>query len=67
LNTWQDVMERNRKRLESDRIRYKQYYNIEVYEPKNYDFYLDTSNLSPEQVFQAVFSYISVNLDKRKN
>ncbi len=67
LNTWQDVMESNRKRLESDRIRYKQYYNIEVYEPKNYDFYLDTSNLSPEQVFQAVFSYISVNLDKRKN
>lgn len=67
LNNWQDVLESNKKRIGSDRLRYKQYYDIDVYDTKNYDFYLDTTNLRPDQVFQAVFNFVKTNLDKRKN
>lgn len=67
LNSWQDVLESNKKRLESDIIRYRQYYDIDVYDRKNYDFYLDTTNLTAEQVFQAVYDYVKTHLDKRKN
>jgi len=67
LNTWQDVLESNNKRVESDRTRYRKYYNVDVYDPKNYDFYLDTTKLAPNQVFQAVYAFVAANLDKRKN
>jgi len=67
LNNWQDVLASNKHRLESDGQRYKQYYDIDVYDQKNYDFYLDTSNLSPAQVFQAVYEFAKTSLDKRKN
>ena len=66
LNSWQDVMKSNNNRLESDKIRYKKYYDIEVYDKSNYDFYLDTTNLTPGQVFQAVASFVEASLDKRK-
>ncbi len=66
LNSWEDVLESNQKRLTSDRLRYRQYYNIDVYDPKNYDFYLDTTNMSPEAVFQAVYEYVKNSLDKGK-
>lgn len=67
LNSWQDVMASNRNRIESDKLRYKQYYNFEVYDPQNYDFYLGTTDLSQEQVFRAVYDYVKTSLDKRKN
>ena len=67
LNSWQDVLESNKHRIESDKIRYRKYYNFEVYDPKNYDFYLDTTNLNIEQVFRAVYDYVKTSLDKRKN
>jgi cytidylate kinase len=53
--------------VESDRTRYRKYYNVDVYDPKNYDFYLDTTKLAPNQVFQAVYAFVAANLDKRKN
>ncbi len=67
LNTWQDVLKSNSERLESDRNRYRRYYGIEVYERTNYDYYLDTTEMSPQAVFQAVSEYVAANLDKRNN
>jgi len=67
LNSWQAVMESNKKRLESDKARYYKYYQIDVYDPKNYDFYLDTTNLDQNQVFKAVYEFVQNSLDKRKN
>ncbi|MFA5131676.1 MAG: AAA family ATPase [Patescibacteria group bacterium] len=67
LNTWQDVQKSNSERLESDRTRYKQYYGIEVYDHANYDYYLDTTEMSPQAVFQAVSEYVAASLDKRNN
>ncbi len=67
LKTETDVLESAENRVKSDKIRYKKYYNIDVYDPKNYDFYLDTTNLALEEVWQAVYSEIKKNLDNRKN
>jgi cytidylate kinase len=56
-----------KKRLESDRLRYQKYYGIDVNDKKHYDFYLDTTNLSPEEVFKAVYDWVEKQLDKAKN
>ena len=66
LNTLDDVLASNKQRYESDHLRYQKYYNIDVYDPKNYDFYLDTTNIKPEAVFEAVYAFVENNLDKRK-
>jgi len=66
LNTLDDVLASNKQRYESDHLRYQKYYNIDVYDPKNYDFYLDTTNIKPEAVFEAVYAFVKNNLDKRK-
>ncbi len=67
LNSWQDVLESNERRQKSDSLRCFKYYGIKIYDTKNYDFYLDTTNLGPDQVFQAVYDFVKINLDKRKN
>lgn len=67
LRSWQDVLASNQERIASDKLRYRKYYNIEVYDPKNYDFYLDTTNLTPEQVFAAVYNWVRSRLDNKKN
>ncbi|MFZ4632215.1 MAG: cytidylate kinase family protein [Patescibacteria group bacterium] len=66
LNTWEDVLESNKRRVDSDSGRYKQFYGIDVFDPKNYDFFLDTTNLSPDKVFEAVYAFVEENLDKAK-
>lgn len=61
---WEEVLEKNQERYESDKKRYKKYFNINVYDPKNYDFYLDTTNLTEEQVFEIIYKYIKEKVDK---
>jgi CMP/dCMP kinase len=58
------VRESIRKRQASDSLRYQKYYGIDVYNPDNYDFYLDTTNLSPEESFSRVYDFIKIHLDK---
>lgn len=58
LNSLEDVKKSQRQRIESDNLRYKKYYDIDVYDKNNYDFVLDTSNLETSQVFQKVLEYI---------
>jgi CMP/dCMP kinase len=58
LNTLNDVVLSVTERYESDKKRYKKYFNIDVYDHSNYDFYLDTSNLSIEDVFKKTLTFI---------
>lgn len=67
LFSWQDVLKSNKKRMASDKTRYWRYYQIDVYNKDNYDFFLDTTALDKNQVFQAVSAYVQERLDKRKN
>lgn len=46
------------KRIESDIIRYKKYYNLDPYNLENFDFVLDTSDLNVEEVVEKVLEFI---------
>jgi len=64
LDNLEAVKRSNQERQASDILRYRKYYKIDVYNSKNYDFYLDTTNLSPEESFNRVYSFIRAHLDK---
>lgn len=54
------------KRRDSDQIRYQKYYSIDASDPKNYDFYLDATDLNQEEEYQAIYSFVKSRLDKEK-
>lgn len=67
LSSWEEVLASTKERFKSDQIRYSKYYKIDVFDLKNYDFCLDTTNLNPDQVFRAVYERVRRELDNRKN
>lgn len=62
--TFQDVLRNIKNRRKSDDIRYKKFYGINIRNPKNYDFILDTTSLSKEEVFEKVLALVKKNLKK---
>jgi cytidylate kinase len=62
LDSWGKVLESNRSRVASDAMRYQKYYQINIYNQNNYDFYLDTTKLAPNEVFLAVWGAVQAEL-----
>jgi len=62
LKSWEDVLASNEKRLESDRLRYQKYYQIDVNDLKHYDFYLDTTKFNQDEVFAQVWEVVKEKL-----
>lgn len=58
MNTYEDVLASVKERKTSDRKRYLQFFGIDTYDLKNYDFVINTDNLTPEQVFNEVYTII---------
>lgn len=58
LQTVDDVLAANRRRMESDALRYKKYFNIDVYDESHYDYVIDTSHLNEDEVFAKVCDII---------
>lgn len=54
----QDALASIKQRKESDIRRYAKYYNIDVYNKENFDFVIDTTNLTEEEVFEQVYQYL---------
>lgn len=63
LNSPRAVLASNRQRQLSDYKRYKKYYNFDLFNKKNYDFVLDTTNLNKKQVFEQIFKYLKNQLN----
>ena len=40
----------------------KKYFNIDVHDRNNYDFFLDTSDLNIEEVFAKILNFIKKNI-----
>ncbi len=59
LKTIDDVVKSMQDRVASDTIRYKKYFDINVYNESHYDFVLDTTDLTEEDVFAKVWAYIN--------
>lgn len=66
FETYEEVLESIRRRHDSDDRRYRQFFGICVYDPANYDFYLDTSKLDREQAYAAVWAAVQAQIDKEK-
>jgi len=58
LKNVEDVLKANERRIISDKLRYKKYFDIDVYDESHYDWVLDTSNLTEDKVFAKVWDYI---------
>ena len=56
--TLEDVLRNNRQRKKDDDSRYKKYYGIDVNKMENYDFVLDTTNLTREEVLEQVLQFV---------
>lgn len=52
-------------RKQSEIERYERYYGIDVYDYRNYDFVLNTTNLNIDEVFAKVYKFVKGRLEKR--
>jgi cytidylate kinase len=64
LPTVTDVKRDLIKRMATDRKRYRQYYQKNVFNPKHYDFALDTSRLNRRQVFLKVYAFCRKKIEE---
>ncbi len=53
-----EVLASHNKRMASDKLRYHKYYGIDFDDPKDFDFIIDTSKLTPQEVFDQTMSFI---------
>lgn len=52
-------------RIESDIKRYKKYYNLNPYDKKQYDLFLDTSNLTVNEVIEKIKEFLKNKKTKK--
>ena len=64
LSSFDKVLTSVKNRFNSDKLRYQKYFGINVYDKNNYDFCLDTTNLSQDEVFAKVYDFIRSHIDK---
>ena len=58
MNTFEDVLNSVKTRKISDRKRYLKFFGIDTYDLKNYDYVIDTTNLTIDEVFDKVYSIV---------
>lgn len=56
--TIEHVIQLIEKRVQSDKVRYAKYYDIDVYDITHYDLVIDTTNLKPEQILKEILDSI---------
>jgi len=64
MATLAEVLTSIKKRKISDKKRYHKFFNIDAYDSKNYDHVIDTTNLTPQEVFDQVYLIINEALIK---
>jgi cytidylate kinase len=57
-DTLEEIESMIKRRIQSEKLRYNQYYNIDIYDMANYDLVIDTSNISAEQVADKIVKKI---------
>lgn len=54
FNTFEEALIATKKRNKNDQLRYLNLYGIDLRDPKHYDFLIDTSYKTPEEVVQEI-------------
>lgn len=67
IDSLEDIIALNQKRMASDKKRYEKYYHIDAFDPKNFDLWLDTTKLNPDQVFEKVLGFVKDQAKNQKN
>ena len=67
LKTVEAVIKSQKERMASDKYRYQKYYQKDCFDKNNFDFVIDTTNLTPDQVFDKAWKYIQSNLNEKSN
>jgi len=62
MNTYDDVLASIKERKTSDRKRYLEFFGIDTYDLKNYDYVIDTSNITISEVFNEAYAIIREKL-----
>ena len=63
LESYEDVLNSTKQRVQSDTLRYHKHYGIkDIFKPSHYDLYLDTSNLSIKEEYRQVYEFVKKNL-----
>lgn len=62
----QEALENIKKRKESEVKRYKDLYNLDYYNRKNYDLVVDTTKISAEQVAQKIIDFVKKEVTTKK-
>lgn len=58
IDTVESLLASHTRRMESDKMRYQKYYQKDCYDKNNFDFVIDTTDLTPDEVFQQIWKYI---------
>ncbi|MBU1148708.1 cytidylate kinase family protein [Patescibacteria group bacterium] len=58
LDSVEAVLRSNQARMKSDKARYQKWYGCDPFDPKHYDYVLDTTNLTIDQVFNKVADFV---------
>jgi CMP/dCMP kinase len=61
MDSIESIMESQKKRKEEDVEIYRKYYGVDIHDPKNYDYVLDTTGLSIQECFEKVMEFINSN------
>ena len=62
MDTLENVLLSLKNRKNNERKRYLDFFGIDVYDPKNYDYVLDTTNMTPGEVFSEAYRIIREKL-----
>ena len=52
-----DIIQKIKERTNSEKKRYKKYYNLDYHSKKHYDLVIDTSKITPEKVVEKIISF----------
>ena len=63
METYDEAVERIKGRIANHQARYKKHYDIEVYNPENFDLVLDTSDILPDEVTARIVAAYQQWLD----
>lgn len=58
LKSLEGVLKDCRRRIQSEQKRYKQYYNFDIQDLSHYDFILDTTSLTPQEVIDKTLAFL---------
>lgn len=65
LKSIEDVIKLNRERVASDKKRYQQYYGFDAYNKKNYDYTIDSTNMTTNEKFDKIYKIVKTELKKQ--